>query len=131
MAAVAADRAAETNPAYCSTVIRLAAAGISSCEAIAFMNRTAMKLAFLSSMVLLAIALENSCSHPPLIGYPFSLLALQASTDYAQWAATPRWWDETVQWVRNLGWDRGRLVQLWLFFMLIGLYIILRIKPRA
>lgn len=46
-------------------------------------------------------------------------------------AAAPRWWDETVQWVRNLGWDRGRLVQLWLLFMLLGLYVILRIKPRA
>ncbi|HQR41248.1 MAG TPA: hypothetical protein PLX97_01160 [Gemmatales bacterium] len=46
-------------------------------------------------------------------------------------AAAPRWWDETVQWIRSLGWDRGRLVQLWLLFVLIGLYIILRIKPRA
>lgn len=131
MAAVAADKAAETNPAHCSTIIRLAAAGMSSCEAIAFMNRTALKLAILSSMVLLAIALENTCAHPSLNGCSSSLFALQASTDSAQWAASPRWWDETVQWVRNLGWDRGRLVQLWLFFMLIGLYIILRIKPRA
>jgi hypothetical protein len=46
-------------------------------------------------------------------------------------AAAPRWWDETMQWIRSLGWDRGRLVQLWLLFVLIGLYIILRIKPRA
>lgn len=46
-------------------------------------------------------------------------------------AGMPRWWDEMMQWVRNLGWDRGRLVQLWLLFMCIGLYIILRIKPRA
>jgi hypothetical protein len=42
-----------------------------------------------------------------------------------------RWWEETVAWIRSIGWDRGRLVQLWLFFALIGLYIILRIKPRA
>lgn len=49
----------------------------------------------------------------------------------ASFAAAPRWWDDTVQWVKSLGWDRSRLVQIWLFFMLIGLYIILRIKPRA
>lgn len=49
----------------------------------------------------------------------------------SNFAAAPRWWDDAVQWVRSLGWDRGRLVQIWLFFMLIGLYIILRIKPRA
>ncbi|HQR07743.1 MAG TPA: hypothetical protein PLN21_13030 [Gemmatales bacterium] len=46
-------------------------------------------------------------------------------------AAAPRWWEDVVQWVRSLGWDRSRLVQIWLFFMLIGLYVILRIKPRA
>ena len=46
---------------------------------------------------------------------------------FAEW----RWWEETLQWVRSFGWDRGRLVQLWLLFVLIGLYIILRIKPRA
>jgi hypothetical protein len=45
--------------------------------------------------------------------------------------AAPRWWDETVSWIRSIGWDRGRLVQLWLFFMLVGLYIIVRIKPRG
>lgn len=45
--------------------------------------------------------------------------------------AAPRWWDETVAWIRSIGWDRGRLVQLWLFFMLVGLYIIVRIKPRG
>lgn len=45
--------------------------------------------------------------------------------------AAPRWWEETVSWIRSIGWDRGRLVQLWLFFMLVGLYIIVRIKPRG
>lgn len=53
-----------------------------------------------------------------------------ASSDLPLFAA-PRWWEDTMTWIRNLGWDRGRLVQLWLFFMLIGLYVILRIKPRA
>jgi hypothetical protein len=45
--------------------------------------------------------------------------------------AAPRWWEDTVAWVRSIGWDRGRLVQLWLLFMLIGLFVMLRIKPRA
>lgn len=45
--------------------------------------------------------------------------------------AAPRWWEETVAWVRSIGWDRGRLVQLWLLFMLIGLFVMLRIKPRG
>ncbi len=42
-----------------------------------------------------------------------------------------RWWEETVTWVKSLGMDRHRLVQIWLLFVLIGLYIIVRIKPRA
>ncbi|HMO34796.1 MAG TPA: hypothetical protein PKA06_02015 [Gemmatales bacterium] len=45
--------------------------------------------------------------------------------------AAPRWWDDTVAWIRSIGWDRSRLVQLWLLFMLVGLYIMLRIKPRG
>ncbi len=45
--------------------------------------------------------------------------------------AAPRWWDDTVAWIRSIGWDRGRLVQLWLLFMLLGLYVMLRIKPRG
>jgi hypothetical protein len=45
--------------------------------------------------------------------------------------AAPRWWEETVAWIRSIGWDRGRLVQLWLFFMLVGLFVMLRIKPRG
>lgn len=45
--------------------------------------------------------------------------------------AAPRWWEDTVAWVRSIGWDRGRLVQLWLLFMLIGLFVMLRIKPRG
>ena len=61
----------------------------------------------------------------------YSLNASSTSPEMALLAAAPRWWDDMVQWVRSLGWDRGRLVQMWLFFMLIGLYIILRIKPRA
>lgn len=42
-----------------------------------------------------------------------------------------RWLDDALTWLRNVGMDRGRLVQVWLLFMLIGLYIIMRIKPRA
>jgi hypothetical protein len=42
-----------------------------------------------------------------------------------------RWWDDVVAWVRSISWDRGRMVQLWLVFVLAGLYIILRIKPKA
>ncbi len=45
--------------------------------------------------------------------------------------AAPRWWEDTVAWIRSIGWDRGRLVQLWLFFMLLGLFVMLRIKPRG
>ena len=54
-------------------------------------------------------------------------LPLVSNEPIAAW----RWWEETVTWVKSLGWDRGRLVQLWFLFVLIGLYIILRIKPRA
>jgi hypothetical protein len=42
-----------------------------------------------------------------------------------------RWWDDVVAWVRTISWDRGRMVQIWLVFVLAGLYIILRIKPKA
>jgi hypothetical protein len=42
-----------------------------------------------------------------------------------------RWWDDVVAWVRSISWDRSRMVQLWLVFVLAGLYIILRIKPKA
>ncbi len=58
-------------------------------------------------------------------------IVMQSLPEASCFAAAPRWWDDTVQWVKSLGWDRSRLVQIWLFFMLIGLYIILRIKPRA
>jgi hypothetical protein len=57
--------------------------------------------------------------------------ALTASCSEHILFAAPRWWEDMVQWIRGLGWDRGRLVQMWLFFMLIGLWIIVRIKPRA
>lgn len=73
-----------------------------------------------------ASAQDTVLCSTPLANYHASV-ALESGI----FAATPRWWDETVQWVRNLGWDRGRLVQIWLFFMLVGLYIILRIKPRG
>ena len=57
----------------------------------------------------------------------------------AAFAATPgddaifalRWWDDVMAWLRSISWDRGRMVQLWLLFVLAGLYIILRIKPKA
>jgi hypothetical protein len=60
-----------------------------------------------------------------------TLTAVSAMPDSTSFAAMPRWWEDTVQWVKSIGWDRSRLVQMWLFFMLVGLYVILRIKPRA
>jgi len=42
-----------------------------------------------------------------------------------------RWVDDALNWLKGLGMDRSRLVQIWLLFMIIGLYIIMRIKPRA
>jgi hypothetical protein len=71
--------------------------------------------------VLLLAGLLGSLSVSP------TSLPLFSTEPVAAW----RWWEETVTWVKSLGWDRGRLVQLWLLFVLIGLYIILRIKPRA
>jgi len=65
------------------------------------------------------------------------LTCLAAPAAYAQ--ALPggsslfawRWWDDVVAWVRSISWDRSRMVQLWLLFVLAGLYIIMRIKPKA
>ena len=54
-----------------------------------------------------------------------------STSNYEPLWAAPRWWEDMKTWIRGLGWDRGRLVQIWLFFMLIGLWIIVRIKPRA
>jgi hypothetical protein len=42
-----------------------------------------------------------------------------------------RWVEESLNWLKSVGMDRSRLVQIWLLFMLIGLIIIMRIKPRA
>jgi len=58
----------------------------------------------------------------------YTASTLQSTTSFA---AMPRWWDDMVQWFRSIGWDRSRLVQMWLFFMLVGLFVILRIKPRS
>lgn len=77
--------------------------------------------------------------HPRLFLWLVLALAVTCLTAPAALAQTPsgaslfglRWWDDVVAWVRSISWDRGRLVQLWLLFVLAGLYIILRIKPKA
>jgi hypothetical protein len=66
-------------------------------------------------------------------------LALALLAAPAAFAAAPggdslfalRWWDDVVAWFRSMSWDRGRMVQMWLVFVLVGLYIILRTKPKA
>ena len=83
----------------------------------------------LSCLVALGWANMAQASPPPV--QQVALAAISTIQDCISFAATPRWWEETVQWVKSIGWDRGRLVQMWLFFMLVGLYVILRIKPRA
>ncbi len=80
---------------------------------------------------LLALCWADTAQASPQAVQQVTLSAASSVQDCASFAATPRWWEETVQWVKSIGWDRGRLVQMWLFFMLIGLYVILRIKPRA
>lgn len=81
--------------------------------------------------VLLILLLLLPGSAAPLHGQSPTPSLASMATRFEPLLAAPRWWDDTVQWLRGLGWDRGRLVQIWLFFMLVGLYIILRIKPRA
>jgi len=80
---------------------------------------------------LLALCWTGIAQASPQAVQQVTLTAASTVQDCDCFAATPRWWEETVQWVKSIGWDRGRLVQMWLFFMLIGLYVILRIKPRA
>jgi hypothetical protein len=74
----------------------------------------------LAALLLLALALPATSS-------PTTSSGLLADALFA----APRWWDDTLAWIRSIGWDRSRLVQLWLFFMLVGLYVMLRIKPRG
>jgi hypothetical protein len=62
--------------------------------------------------------------------YPAGVSAGEAdgqSTVLGLW----RWVEDALTWLKSIGMDRGRLVQLWLLFVLIGLFIIMRIKPRA
>lgn len=84
---------------------------------------------FFVLLIILGCAGMTSPTPQPI--HHSSLLTTASMSDFTSFAAMPRWWDDMVQWIRSLGWDRSRLVQMWLFFMLIGLYIILRIKPRA
>jgi hypothetical protein len=65
-----------------------------------------------------------------LILFPAWACAQGATAEPACLAAW-RWWEDALNWLKSIGMDRGRLVQLWLLFVLIGLYIVMRIKPRA
>lgn len=80
---------------------------------------------------LLVLVCAGMTHESPQAVQQVTMTTVSAMQDSASFAAMPRWWEDTVQWVRSIGWDRSRLVQMWLFFMLVGLYIILRIKPRA
>lgn len=44
--------------------------------------------------------------------------------------AASKWWDDAMEWLRGISFNRARLVQIWLFFVIIALYIIMRIKMR-
>jgi hypothetical protein len=78
---------------------------------------------------LLIVALALLCMAPAYAqaGVGAAYFSTSAVGPLAAW----RWLDDALTWLRNIGMDRGRLVQVWLLFMLIGLYIIMRIKPRA
>jgi hypothetical protein len=89
------------------------------------MTHNRLFLLILIVCVSLLIAISGVCSRP----LPSFVTHNNVLADCC--FAAPRWWEETVAWVRSIGWDRGRLVQLWLFFMLLGLFVMLRIKPRG
>lgn len=78
--------------------------------------------------------------HPRLFLWLILALAVTCLAAPAALAQSPssgaslfawRWWDDMVAWVRSISWDRSRMVQLWLLIVLAGLYIIIRIKPKA
>lgn len=82
-------------------------------------------IVFLAATLLLLASANSLCAQSTFAQTP------HVTCQFEPLFAAPRWWDDTIQWIRGIGWDRGRLVQIWLFFMLVGLYIILRIKPRG
>ena len=89
-------------------------------------------LRLIGLIALLVVALSSTPTLAQDCGPAYSA----RSIPHSELAITPlfamwRWVEESLNWLKSFGMDRSRLVQLWLLFMIIGLYIIMRIKPKA